>query len=507
MAIEFIRNQPIMFEDDTDDTNVTYNRDYGILAQQDDRLYVQMKQTACGADLLCGITDTVQTLVQNGTFTGSATGWTLGTGWSYGGDKVSKTVGNTNVISQSAMPFVVGNTYLVTYTLTRTAGSIRVVLGDGAGATQGTIRNSSGTYAESLVWNDTVDPIIQFLPDAAFVGDIDDVIVTNNAADCLDYSPTQWDYTGTLITHVSGTGAITLTPAVLSASGYYRVDITVLNMTAGSLLLTIGDDVSNTITGNGIYSFYALSGAGTALTFTPTTDFDGSISALSAYTLSRDFTITIIDENNIPVTTAYDSAALTDPIVYYKEYITWSVTLNNITNVLLVDTALPIGCYRLKVYDDCTATTHIQVNTIRYAGVSPASYQYSKLVKGLCSGYAFGFEFTNSGFALQQRLRMTWFAPKYAIAGETNFTSSGTLRKLYSERQKLRTAMIDYVDEFTHDTISLQINCDTLTIDGVAYFSPVNDYTPEWESNGRRNLAQSRIELQYSDDVLFNKNC
>lgn len=57
--------------------------------------------------------------VTNGTFTGAATGWTLGTGWTYGSNKVTKATGAVNTLSQIAASMVsvpvIDEVYLVEF--------------------------------------------------------------------------------------------------------------------------------------------------------------------------------------------------------------------------------------------------------------------------------------------------------------------------------------------------------------------------------------------------------
>jgi hypothetical protein len=64
--------------------------------------------------------------VTNGEFTGAATGWTLGTGWTYGSNAVSKAAGAVNTLSQIhtnmvSVP-VVGETYLLQFEIVAISG-------------------------------------------------------------------------------------------------------------------------------------------------------------------------------------------------------------------------------------------------------------------------------------------------------------------------------------------------------------------------------------------------
>lgn len=516
MALQFIKNQQCQFEDDTDDTNITFEQTYNPLVQSADRVYFQCKQTACGADELCDLTALGGNRILNGSFTGAATSWNLTGGCAYGTNNAAFTAANNTAAWQSLTSALTGELYKVTFTITRSAGVLTASLGNldfsPVGCTAVGPLNAytaSGTYTIYLRWVTTANCIL-FESDDNFVGTLDTVSV-NQMGTCTLYpndgNTPGWFNDGTSIFHVVGaTTAFSITPAPLAVSTYYKVTLSVTNMTAGTLVVGMGDS-TNSITGNGSYTLYGSSGGTQTFTLTPTTDFDGYIgNDMEVVEMSRSHTIKLINDAGLPVSQNYDSTTSQDPIVYNDEWITWSVELNSVLNLSGIDTPLPVGCYRIVITDACTSTVYTQLNQYRYAG-SSGTWANTKLLTAYCDGEAFGFEFTTSGFRLQQRLRMTYFSPKYAIKGDDYFYSTGEMKKLYAERQKLRTALFDYVDENTHDMISLQLNCDTLTVDGVAYFVPTKDYTPEWESNGRRSLAQSRIELQYKTDVLFNKNC
>jgi len=109
--------------------------------------------------------------VTNGTFTGSATGWTLGSGWSYGSNAVSHTSG-TATMTQTSMNVVIGGVYTVTYTISgMSAGTVTVSIGGAAG----TARSTNGTYIQALTA--TTTGTLTFTPTTTFNGTIDDVYV------------------------------------------------------------------------------------------------------------------------------------------------------------------------------------------------------------------------------------------------------------------------------------------------------------------------------------------
>lgn len=117
-------------------------------------------------------------LAFNGTLTGSANGWALGTGWAYGTNNVTKAAGTASNFSQNVVDVIDGGrVYVATFTVTRTAGSLKLRMNAGTtpavidmGAASSAIVKS-GTYRRVfLAPADSAD--IVFEADAAFAGSI-----------------------------------------------------------------------------------------------------------------------------------------------------------------------------------------------------------------------------------------------------------------------------------------------------------------------------------------------
>jgi hypothetical protein len=111
-------------------------------------------------------------VVTNGAFA-TDTDWTKGTGWTIGAGVADcdGTQADVSDLSQD-VGAVEGVSYSVTYTVTRSAGTITPVLG----GTSGTARSTADTFTETIVAG--ADGILLFLADADFVGTIDDVSAT-----------------------------------------------------------------------------------------------------------------------------------------------------------------------------------------------------------------------------------------------------------------------------------------------------------------------------------------
>ena len=119
-------------------------------------------------------------VVLNGTFTGNATGWTLGGGggapdWHYNGaNGVDHNNGGGTAILTPAVALVsrVGTVYYLTYTISNyMAGTITPTLG-GVG---GTGRTSNGTFTDTITATTTGN--LFFTPTTTFVGTIDNIFI------------------------------------------------------------------------------------------------------------------------------------------------------------------------------------------------------------------------------------------------------------------------------------------------------------------------------------------
>src|SRR3990167_9755740 len=111
--------------------------------------------------------------ITNGGFD-TDTGWTKGTGWTIdvGDSNVATATGGISTDLEQTVNPVDGATYRVTYTITRSAGSIKVSLG---GDAFGSEKNTSGTYTEYLTAG-SANELIEFRG-VSFTGTVDDVSI------------------------------------------------------------------------------------------------------------------------------------------------------------------------------------------------------------------------------------------------------------------------------------------------------------------------------------------
>lgn len=131
------------------------------------------------------------------------------------------------------------------------------------------------------------------------------------------------------------------------------------------------------------------------------------------------------------------------------------------------------------------------------------------LITAFCNESSNGFNFDN--FLLTLRARLLFVNPISKNRNENYKLSNNKYYKNFSERDKLFDIIFDYADEIFHDAINTMITCDTLNMVGgnidAEYVWLEDSYKPEWDSEGRQNIAQSRIQIQQNGNSLTNSNC
>lgn len=113
----------------------------------------------------------LQNVVTNGTFA-TDSGWTKGTGWTIGAGVATASGAISTALEQSAaVTLLQGQNYVVTMTITRSAGSLTASVG----GTSGTARSSSGTYVETITAGSS--QVLAFTG-SGFTGTIDNITIT-----------------------------------------------------------------------------------------------------------------------------------------------------------------------------------------------------------------------------------------------------------------------------------------------------------------------------------------
>lgn len=163
-------NVPEVFTVPTDENGIKAKYvTFGTGKATTDNFYAQVFTTDDGTDRTTN--GTFAEYVTNGTFAAD-TDWTKGTGWTIAAGVATATGAISTALSQaSAITLIAGFTYTITYTVTRSAGSVTPSIG----GTAGTARSSSATFVETIVAGTT--QLIAFTG-SGFTGTIDNVSVT-----------------------------------------------------------------------------------------------------------------------------------------------------------------------------------------------------------------------------------------------------------------------------------------------------------------------------------------
>ena len=118
-------------------------------------------------------TYTVANLATNGTFTGNATGWTLGAGWAYGTNNIIHTAGSTETASQN-FTAVSGVLYRLQFSVGGAAGTLTPSIG----AVNGTaVAAGAGAVTQYLVAGASGSIALAFTPTTDFDGTLDSVVL------------------------------------------------------------------------------------------------------------------------------------------------------------------------------------------------------------------------------------------------------------------------------------------------------------------------------------------
>ena len=276
---------------------------------------------------------------------------------------------------------------------------------------------------------------------------------------------------------------------------------TISNQTAGSIYPVLGTQAGVIRNADGTYTEIITDDTGVShLEFWTDADFDGTITIVEAFLYANCHTIDVVDAITLaPVATGYVPSYVNDKI----EMVFNPQSIPGEAGGEPNDFALTDGCYRIQFNNCCTDESVISDTVINY---TTGSHDCTVLVDATCDGQAFGFDFS-ANFSLSHRLRTLRFNPTYRNEGEDSQGSNGVKRRPFAQSEKVYSCIFDYCDEPTHDAINTQLLCDTLTFDGIEYFYPMKDYAPDWADRGKLNLAQSQIELQRKQSVIFNRNC
>lgn len=453
---------------------------------------------------LCYTFDTsVRQFVSNGTFTGSAAGWSLEASWAYSVDNVLHTAGTVASILQTLSSLTHGDDYQVSLTVGGTAGAVTIIIGT---ILVNTFAGGSGAQAFDYTGKLLISKLLEIEATSPFDGTLDDISVLETQSG-WSFDPESG------FCHTPGRVNAFYAGNTITINRYYKIIIEVI-VEAGSVLVEAGGVQLGTITKTGIYSFFFTALTAEGERFTPSTDFDGCIlNTIDMCQLYRDVLQArlVYDDGITGATDWHTTTSPSNPLILSDDYVTWRIT--SLAAILSggVPVALPYSCYRMQVQVQCDPADPIIVSTstsdtfINYQ----ATHSCTKMFMAYCNGDDLDFRFGFNGdmFRIYSRLRTLYFNPSYPIDAEDYKFSSGLKKRIYAELTKSYEVLFDYIDEYAHDVIWLMHGVTFLYIDGAFSIITSGSYEPEWAERGKRNLAQGIIEVEKSDGILFNRNC
>lgn len=526
MPIEFIPNQPVLFESPLE-AQACLNNDNRVYAQpvnDSDQTCIQVKITPCNEDIGCE--PDMYWYENPGTILFT---WMESGGWTTPVGNIPAYDGTGGVVGSIYQDFsgalIPGAVYQIFFTISSVTGNASVTIRLGLSVTTESY-SAPGTYYVYLIAQDANDELeIIMNPAATTAGDtmeFSDIGILQST-DCwldgLSAGYPSWSYVADsdYLTYFNGkfcavdvtAGTLTNNNAYTTDNIYHSVSLRITNCTAGGLSVTLGGTLLGTTSGNGTFKFYGIpTDASGDLIFAKVDSFDGCVDQVHVdeyfETATLELELVDLDGNEVTV-------APLNPD-FYQDRAIWCFPFNDLS---FGTEGLPCDIYKFKITDaNCgepATYTSISMFAYKFEGW-PCTVQ----MKATCDGDAFGFIFDDDAgtniFSLVHRIRMLQFNPTYPAKAEEYLTSAGSNLRSYGESAKVREAWIDRVDEATHDVIRLQLLSDTLQLDmgsgPETYFAPAQDYEPEWAANGKYNLAQVRFDLiKASETSKFNRYC
>lgn len=161
--------------------------------------------------------------------------------------------------------------------------------------------------------------------------------------------------------------------------------------------------------------------------------------------------------------------------------------------------SLSDGCYRIKV--DVSGTNYYS----NYFDLK-SSHSNTLKLRWTNSSNAFGLDYESVSWTFQVRLEAKLRNPFYEKEEKEIFIySNGTREVLRSRTVKTQMLVVAEIPEYLHDAVSIGIEHDTFTIDGVEYINEEVEYSPVWRKSSL--LAPVEIEVRKKEQNLINGAC
>ncbi len=338
-------------------------------------------------------------LITNGTFDADAN-WTKGATWSIAAGVATCTTSVGDTISQNLVGLIQpGKTYVVTYTITRTTGSIVVSLGSIA-TDLGKIRSASGTYTDTIYCG--ANTTLYFYAYGSFAGTLDAVSIKECALQ---------------VTLVNGLDGGVNTATTLTASD---TDATILQAITLGSAARCGSVYVKRRTGTGTVSFTIDGGSSW-------TDITAQINANTWTRVQVTATLTnpsvgfkissIGDAIDVDCVQLESGTVATSPIV------TTTATVTRNADSLTYQTA--------SNWSDTAGTAYIEVMPVVYSGGAIGSATNGLLLSTSNSG-ATAFDGTNTANGptgtpdASEKLALNWTGSAMKVASSSTLGTVGT---------------------------------------------------------------------------------
>lgn len=365
-----------------------------------------------------------------------------------------------------------------------------------------------------------------------------------------------WSVAGGKAIHTPGnTGTLsqtmTLPTPPINVNYSFYVKFTVSNWTTGTITLKLGNAPTGTTytwKGNDTFiQFYQPKQSGSVdIIFTPSSTFDGEIDDVACVLSSAYSPFPIITSTSNPLITPgtyqteWEIVGSSDPNISVKFNLVSAtpqapyqsdIGLQSYTQAYTLNGGAVQGIANFgKTSIDYSQINYVEgditVDNISLVKTEPFEATYvseclkftydsvprTKMIVGYCDQNAFGFEFQNTGFRLQQRAEIRSIAPTYPKSTTIMKMGTGNARVAYSEVEKYWQLHTGFASETFHDTMAVIISCDHFQIgdtegDGVEYIAEAEDYTPNWQGDGSYTLATAVVNLRVKEKgQVFNRH-
>ncbi len=360
-----------------------------------------------------------------------------------------------------------------------------------------------------------------------------------------------WSSAGGGALHTAGsTATLSQDVAIVGTAGPTArtqwVQFTISGRTAGSIAVSLGNSASTAFTINDVITLLVSPTVfgSIPITFTPTTNFDGTIDDVTVVELtgelwvkfpsirntanplfvpgnyeaefeiiSNDDTTNIgvaVTINGILATPSYQktvgvhtvslpgyTGAATDVRIIAS--FTDLTTGNGYPGSIVVDN---VHVYRVEPFE----ATYTSENIDYHSG-----HENTSLIRAYNDQNSFGYEFVNTGYYLQQRMAIRSMNEFEESETQIALSGNGSGRLYYSEAQYYWIVATDYMDASAHKALSIQLKCNHLLIgDTVSvfkeYLPTTDEYRVDWRPAGDYNLATSQFAVRIKDGgQIFNR--